>query len=131
MSKIGNYMSATIYSTSPDTLAHLAINEMYKNKVGALLVKSNGVYTGMFTKMDWMTLVLRGESDPKIIKVSTIMTELKHTIDVNQTIAEASTMIEANKIRHIPVKKNGQIVGMFSVKDLEKYYLELHQKTNF
>ena len=131
MSKISNYMSATIYSTSPDTLAHLAINEMYKNKVGALLVKSNGAYTGMFTKMDWMTLVLRGESDPKVIKVSTIMTELKHTIDVNQTIAEASTMIEVNKIRHIPVKENGQIVGMFSVKDLEKYYLELHQKTNF
>ena len=104
---------------------------MYKNKIGALLVKSNGVYTGMFTKMDWMVLVLRGESDPKIIKVSTIMTELKHTIDVNQTIAEASTMIEVNKIRHIPVKENGQIVGMFSVKDLEKYYLELHQKTNF
>ena len=124
-------MSATIYSTSPDTLAHLAINEMYKNKIGALLVKRNGVYTGMFTKMDWMTLVLRGESDPKVIKVSTIMTELKYTIDVNQTIAEASTMIEVNKIRHIPVKENGQIVGMFSVKDLEKYYLELHQKTNF
>ena len=39
-------MSATIYSTSPDTLAYLAINEMYKNKVGALLVKSNGAYTG-------------------------------------------------------------------------------------
>ena len=53
MSKIGNYMSATIYSTSPDTLAHLAINEMYKNKVGALLVKSNGAYTGLFTKMDY------------------------------------------------------------------------------
>ena len=78
-----------------------------------------------------MALVLRGESDPKVIKVSTIMTELKHTIDLNQTIAEASAMIEVNKIRHIPVKENGQIVGMFSVKDLEKYYLELHQKTNF
>ena len=112
-------------------MAHLAINEMYKNKVGALLVKSNGAYTGMFTKMDWMVLILKGESDPKVIKVSAIMTELKHTIDVNQTIAEASTMIEVNKIRHIPVQENGKIVGMFSVKDLEKYYLELHQKTNF
>ena len=40
-------------------------------------------------------------------------------------------MIEVNKIRHIPVQENGKIVGMFSVKDLEKYYLELHQKTNF
>ena len=59
------------------------------------------------------------------------MTELKHTLDINQTISEASAMIEANRIRHIPVKENGKIVGMFTVKDLEKYYLHMHRKTEF
>ncbi|MBC8285239.1 MAG: CBS domain-containing protein [Nitrospinae bacterium] len=131
MNKIGDYMSTTIYSTRPDTLAHEAINKMYENKVGALLVQNNGDYTGIFTKTDWMVLVLKGECDPKAVKVSNIMTELKHTIDINQTISEASAIIESNKIRHIPVKENGKIVGMFSVKDLEKYYLELHKKTDF
>ncbi|MEK9628410.1 MAG: CBS domain-containing protein [Nitrospinota bacterium] len=131
MNQIGDYMSTTLYSTTPDTLAHEAINKIYENKIGALLVEENGNYTGMFTKTDWMALVLKGECDPKSIKVSTIMTDLKHTIGINQTIPEASAIIEENKIRHLPVEDNGKIVGMFSVKDLEKYYLELHKKTDF
>ena len=131
MSKVSEFMSTIIYSTSPGTYAHEAIDKMYKNKISALLVETKGEHTGMFTKTDWMTLVLKGECDPKTIKVSEIMTELKHTLDINQTISEACAMIEANRIRHIPVKENGKIVGMFSVKDLEKYYLQMHRKTDF
>ena len=131
MSKISEFMSTIIYSTSPGTYAHEAIDKMYKNKISALLVETKGEHTGMFTKTDWMTLVLKGECDPKTIKVSEIMTELKHTLDINQTISEACAMIEANRIRHIPVKENEKIVGMFSVKDLEKYYLQMHRKTDF
>jgi signal-transduction protein with cAMP-binding, CBS, and nucleotidyltransferase domain len=131
MSKVKEFMSTTIYSTSPEIYAHEAIDKMYKNKIGALLVETGGKHTGIFTKTDWMVLVIKGECDPKTIKVSEIMTELKHTLDINQTISEASAMIESNKIRHIPVKENGKIVGMFSVKDLEKYYLQLHRKTDF
>ena len=131
MSKVSEFMSTIIYSTSPGTYAHEAIDKMYKNKISALLVEIGGEHTGIFTKTDWMTLVLKGECDPKTIKVSEIMTELKHTLDINQTISEASALIEANRIRHIPVKENGKIVGMFTVKDLEKYYLQMHRKTDF
>ena len=131
MTKVGEFMSTIIFSTSPGTFAHEAIDKMYKNKISALLVETDREHTGMFTKTDWMILVLKGECDPKTIKVSEIMTELKHTLDINQTISEASAMIEANRIRHIPVKENGKIVGMFTVKDLEKYYLHMHRKTEF
>ena len=131
MSKVSEYMSTIIFSTSPGTYAHEAIDKMYKNNISSLLVETGGEYTGMFTKTDWMILVLKLECDPKTIKVSEIMTEIKHTLDINQTISEASAMIEANRIRHIPVKENGKIVGMFTVKDLEKYYLQMHRKTDF
>jgi signal-transduction protein with cAMP-binding, CBS, and nucleotidyltransferase domain len=131
MSKVSEFMSTIVYSTSPGTYAHEAIDKMYKNKISSLLVETGGEHTGMFTKTDWMTLVLKGECDPKTIKVSEIMTDLKYTLDINQTISEASAIIEVNRIRHIPVKENGKIVGMFSVKDLEKYYLQMHRKTDF
>ena len=70
MSKISEFMSTTIYSTRTDTFAHEAIDKMYKNKVGALLVETGGKHTGIFTKTDWMVLVIKGECDPKTIKVS-------------------------------------------------------------
>ena len=40
-------------------------------------------------------------------------------------------MVEAKGVRHIPVTRQGKIVGMFTVKDLEKYYLKLHEKTDY
>lgn len=131
MSKVGEYMSTTLYTTSPDKYAHEAVDDMYKNKVSALLVTDNGDYVGIFTKTDWMILALKGECDLKSVKVSALMTAIKNCIDINQTIAEASALIEKAKVRHLPVTENGKIIGMFSVKDMERYYLGLHKKTDF
>lgn len=131
MSKVSEYMSIQIFSIDPGKYAFEAVDEMYKNKVSALLVKEEENYVGIITKTDWMFLVLTGEGDPKALKVSEVMTKISHTVDENQTIAEVCGVIETNKVRHVPVTRNGEIVGMFSVKDLEKYYLNLHKKTDF
>ncbi len=131
MSKVSEYMSTQIFSIDPDKYAYEAVDEMYKNKVSALLVQENGKYVGIITKTDWMLLVLKGEGDPKAMKISEVMTKISHTVDENQTIAEVCNIIETNKVRHVPVTRNGEIAGMFSVKDLEKYYLQLHKKTDF
>jgi len=124
-------MSTTLYTTTPDEYAYKAIDEMYKHKVNALLVKEGEDYVGIFTKTDWMILALKGECDTKSVKVSTLMTDIKSSIDKNQTIAQASALIEQRKVRHLPVTDNDKIVGMFSVKDMERYYLGLHKKTDF
>tara|TARA_B110000914_G_scaffold61388_1_gene53339 strand:+ start:266 stop:661 length:396 start_codon:yes stop_codon:yes gene_type:complete len=131
MSEVSKYMSTQIFSISPDRFAYEAVDQMYENKVSAILVKEGEKYIGIITKTDWMFLVLKGECDPKAMKVSTVMTKILNTIDENQTISEVCNIIETKKIRHVPVTRNGEIVGMFSVKDLEKYYLQLHKKTDF
>jgi len=124
-------MSTQIFSIRPDKYAHEAVDKMYENKVSAILVKEGEKYVGIITKTDWMFLVLKGECDPKAMKVSAVMTKIANTIDEKQTIAEVCSIIETKKIRHVPVTRDGEIVGMFSVKDLEKYYLQLHKKTDF
>ena len=131
MSEVSKYMSTQIFSISPDRFAYEAVDQMYENKVSAILVKEGEKYIGIITKTDWMFLVLKGECDPKAMKVSAVMTKISNTIDENQTISEVCNIIETKKIRHVPVTRNGEIVGMFSVKDLEKYYLQLHKKTDF
>jgi len=131
MSNVGKYMSTQIFSISPDKYAYEAIDKMYENSISALLVKEGEEYVGIITKTDWMFLVLKGECDPKILKISSVMTKLANTIDENQTVAEVCSIIQTKKIRHVPVTRDGKIVGMFSVKDLEKYYLQLHKKTDF
>ena len=131
MNEVSKYMSTQIFSIGPDKYAHEAVDKMYENKVSAILVKEGEKYVGIITKTDWMFLVLKGECDPKAMKVSAVMTKIVNTIDEKQTIAEVCSIIETKKIRHVPVTRDGEIVGMFSVKDLEKYYLQLHKKTDF
>jgi signal-transduction protein with cAMP-binding, CBS, and nucleotidyltransferase domain len=128
MSKISDYMSAPVLTTDPDILASDSIDKMFENKVGVLLVEKNGEYVGIFSRIDWMHLVLRGECDPKVVKVSSIMSSHIITVDKNETLAKASILIEENNIRHIAVTEDGKIIGMLSVRDLEKYYHHLHEK---
>jgi len=104
---------------------------MFENQVGTLLVEENAEYIGIFSRIDWMHLVLRGECDPKVVKVSLIMSSPIITVDKNETLAKASILIEENNIRHIAVTEDGKIIGMLSVKDFEKYYHQLHEKEVF
>jgi CBS domain-containing protein len=131
MSKIADYMSTPVLTISPDKLACDAIDKMFENKVGTLLVEKNAEYIGIFSRIDWMHLVLRGECDPKVVKVSSIMSSPIITVDKNETLAKASILIEENNIRHIAVIEDGKIVGMLSVRDLEKYYHQLHEEGVF
>ena len=131
MTQVSKYMSNQIFSIGPDKYAHDAVDKMYENKTSSILVKENEKYVGIITKTDWMFLVLKGECDPKAMKVSDVMTKILNTIDEKQTIAKVCNIIETKNIRHVPLTRDGEIVGMFSVKDLEKYYLQLHKKTDF
>jgi signal-transduction protein with cAMP-binding, CBS, and nucleotidyltransferase domain len=131
MSKISDYMSAPVLTTDPDILASDSIDKMFENKVGALLVEKNGECIGIFSRIDWIHLVLRGECDPKTVKVSSIMSSPIIKVDKNETIAKASVLIEENNIRHIAVTEYGKIIGMLSVRDLEKYYHHLHEREVF
>jgi len=131
MNTVGEHMSTRIFSISHDKYAYEAIDEMYKNKISAILIEDKGEYIGIITKTDWMTLVLKGECDPKKVKASSLMTKIATTLDENQPISAACSIVDEKGIRHIPVTRNDKIIGMFSVKDLEKYYLQLHKKTDF
>ncbi len=52
------------------------------------------------------------------IPVSDIMTRQVLTIDVKNHLSEAERQMKKHKIRHMPVVKNGKIVGMLSLTDL-------------
>ncbi len=127
MDKIDAYMSSPVLATNPDSLAYDAARDMFEHNVGALLVKDNGEYVGIFTKTDWMHKVLKWEGDPKTIKVSSVMTKPIITVERDEPLAKASLLMEKNRIRHIAVMDNEKIVGMLSIKDLERYYRKLYK----
>ena len=128
MSKISDYMKAPVLTISLKSYARNAIEAMHENQVSALLVEENGKYVGVITKTDWIHMVLSEECDPNTIEVSAIKASPIITVDKNKTMAQASVLMEEHNIRHLAVTDKGNIIGMLSVKDLERYYCYLHDK---
>jgi CBS domain-containing protein len=127
MDTVDAYMSSPVLTAKADAFAYDAVLEMFEHNVGALLVKKNEEYVGVFSKTDWIHKVLKWEGDPVSIKVSSIMTAPIISVEKDEPLAKASLLMERNRIRHVAVTDNEKIVGILSVKDLERYYRELYK----
>jgi signal-transduction protein with cAMP-binding, CBS, and nucleotidyltransferase domain len=128
MTKIGPFMSTPVLTTSPDTLASEAMAKMLENKISALLIKKNEEWVGIFTKSDWMRKVVKGDGNVSSEKVDSVMTKKIVTVERSESLAKATLLMEEHRIRHLAVTDKGEIIGILSVKDLEKYYRQLHDR---
>ena len=126
MKNVGDYMSSSILTTTTDAYAHDAVREMFNHNVGGLLVKEKEKYIGMFSKIDWIHKVLKWEGDPIGVQVSSIMTAPLITVERDDLLVRARLLMGENRVRHLGVIHQGQIVGIISVKDLERHYRELY-----
>ncbi|MGV8993135.1 MAG: CBS domain-containing protein [Flavobacterium sp.] len=52
------------------------------------------------------------------VSVASIMTKNLITLKANDELSHAESLFKKNKIRHIPVVENGEIIGMLSFTDL-------------
>lgn len=53
-----------------------------------------------------------------IPSVQKYMTTSPHTVGTDQTLAHAHTILREHKIRHLPVLRGGELVGMLTDRDL-------------
>jgi acetoin utilization protein AcuB len=50
--------------------------------------------------------------------VGSYMTRSPHSVDADQTLAQARSLMHEHRIRHLPVLRRGQLVGIISDRDL-------------
>ncbi len=122
MQKVGDCMSAPALTIGADALAHDAVQDMFKYGVGALLVMHEGKCVGIVTKTDWRQKVLDGEGDPRSFTVESIMTRRLIVIGRDEPLTKASILMKKKGFRHVAVTHENKIVGVLSMKDLEKRY---------
>lgn len=56
---------------------------------------------------------------PPIPPVKDVMTPFPHFVDVKSGPEEARKILSQHKIRHLPVKEGGQVVGLVTERDLD------------
>jgi CBS domain-containing protein len=106
------------YATKPEATIDDAVVEMCRVKVGALLVVEKGRNVGIVSERDLLIRVLLAHRDTSKTLVKDVMTSRVVTVDIDDTVAHAMTMMTQRRCRHLPVAEDGEIVGIVSIGDL-------------
>jgi CBS domain-containing protein len=118
-----------IWAIDPDASVYDAIELMSNKSVGALLVRAEGKLAGIITERDYARKVILQGRSSKDTAVHEIMTTSVVTVTPDQTIDECMRLMTHRHIRHLPVVRNEQIVGILSIGDLVKWIISAQQET--
>ena len=104
--------------TAPaDTSVSDAARVMKARNVGALMVVDNEKLVGVFTERDGLFRVLAAGLDAEATQLSAVMTANPQTVSPDAGFVTALQMMHDGGFRHIPVVKDGRVMGIVSVRD--------------
>jgi CBS domain-containing protein len=104
---------------------------MMKKNIGSVLSMEGGCIK-IATERDILKKVVAVGKNPKLLSVADIMSDCVHTIDAGMDVFDASDIFNKYHIRRLPVKDNGDVVGIVTSRDLAKSisYLTAHRLTH-
>jgi CBS domain-containing protein len=110
----------TVWTIAPDAKVYEALELMAKKGVGALIVVEKDDIVGILSERDYarkIALVGRHSQDTP---VSEIMTKEVYGVQGDTTADECMALMTDKRIRHLPVCKEGKLVGVISIGDVVK-----------
>ena len=110
----------TVVTIAPSASVFDAIKLMADKSIGALLVRADLKIVGIITERDYARkIVLMGRSS-KETAVRDIMTSPVMYVRPDQTNEECMALMTDNRVRHLAVMDNGELIGLISIGDLVK-----------
>lgn len=121
--------SPQIWAIEPSASVYQAIQMMADKQVGALLVIERGVLRGIVSERDYARkVILKGHSS-KDTSVADIMTSPVIFVSRDHTVGDCMRIVTKNRIRHLPVLKDGEVTGMISIGDLVNWVITEQEHT--
>jgi CBS domain-containing protein len=107
-----------VYAIEPTATVLAAVQRMCSARVGALLVMDGPVLRGIFSERDLMTRVILSRRDPGLARVEDVMTPRALCVGLGVSHDDALALMNNRHVRHLPVAKDNDIVGVISLGDL-------------
>ncbi len=108
----------SLVTLAPDATVAAAAQIMAERRLGAVMVVKARKLVGIFTERDMVLRVVAAGLSPAKTKLGAVMTVNPDTLAPDDFAREALERMATKGYRHLPVVKNGQPVGMVSVRDL-------------
>ncbi len=87
---------------------------MTERNVGSVLVTHEGQLLGIFTERDALRIFVATRRNADLSELRDVMTREPVTIDPDTSVTDALKLMNDNGFRHLPVVKDGQILGVVS-----------------
>jgi len=113
-----------VLTIEADTLVRDAVALLAERRIGALPVVRGGAVAGIMSERD---VIYRLKSDGAAVldwEVAQIMTAPAITVEPEQQIMSALSLMTKRRIRHLPVVEGGAIIGIVSIGDLVKFRMD-------
>lgn len=105
-----------------------ACKVMHELNQGALVVFEQQELVGIVSERDVIRRCLCADRHADETTVATIMTKTPVTVDAGSSVANALETMQAGGFHHVPVVKEGQLIGLLELDDIpEEYHLLLEQ----
>jgi len=124
MATVAEIMNTDVLSVDPTASIGEAAEKMIEGGVGAVVVMEDGVrLTGIITERDLLRAVAQRARAAEA-RVRQWMTESVITIEPDTPIEDAAKMMFEKNFRHLPVSRDGRLLGIVSLRRLSQYEFE-------
>ena len=118
-----------IYCVHPDDMVLDALKMMEKENIGSVLVEEGDMLVGIFTERHYARNVfLKGKASPKTPIREVMKTECI-CVPPEQTIEACMALMTEKRVRHLPVLRDEQLIGVISIGDIVKSIISNQQFT--
>ena len=114
---VKDVMTKALVSVGPVTTIYQISKMMERGGMGSILVKKNGVTSGIITDRDF-AIKIAAHGISMDTPVETIASYPLVTIKSEESISVAANIMSEKKIRKLAVEEDGKIVGIITSTDL-------------
>ena len=115
---VKDLMSSDVNVFENESTIDNIIKTMSDCDVDYVIVVQSRKPTGIITERDVIVRMLTQGLDPKVVIARAVYTNPLVTIEENSTVDEAAKLMLDWKIKHLPVTREGKIVGMLNYLDI-------------
>ncbi|MEW8507058.1 MAG: CBS domain-containing protein [Candidatus Thiodiazotropha sp.] len=116
-----------VATVNTDVSVFEALEMMAEKGIGSLVVMEEDKVAGLFTERDYARNIILNGRTSKDTQVREIMTSQVVVVSPEQTVEECMAIMTDKRVRHLPVMRNSELVGIISIGDLVKEIIEEQQ----
>lgn len=118
-----------VYSVPSTITVYEALGVMSEKNIGAILIIEDTVLKGILSERDYARkIALKAKSSKKTF-VHEIMEENVVTVKPSDNLDYCMELMDAKRVRHLPVIENELIIGIISISDVVKSIIEIQKET--